>query len=568
MHTPTPADRSRSGPDAGSRSGSGSGRSHRRLAALVAGVLATAGISALAQSPATAATPAATTLPTAVYAKTSDWGSGFGGQYTITNNLTVALPTWSLVFTLPSNEKVTSLWDGTDTASGNTYTVAPASYDATIAPGANVVIGFDASYSGSYADPSACSLNQDPCNGSSDTIAPSAPSGLKVLSTTSSQVSLSWTGSTDNLLVSGYDILAGGKVVGTSPGTAGTVTGLSPSTSYSFTVKAYDEAGNLSGASNAVSATTAANTGGGHLPGVAAPFIDIGAWPTPSLTQIAETTGLRQFSLGFIVNGTGTCTASWFGAYSMTSGFEQSDISTLRGIGGDVKPSFGGEAGTELAQSCTTVASLTAAYQSVITAYNLTQIDFDIEGAAVADPTSINLRSQAMAALQATAKAAGKTLSITLTLPVLPSGLTAQGLSVVQSAIKYGATISTVNLMTMDFGDSTAPNPAGQMGTYSIDSAQATEAQLATLYPSKTAAQVWNMIGVTPMAGQNDQSDEVFSLANMQQLLAFAQTEHLGELGFWDVTRDGNACTGSLSDCTDVSQTPYEFSEIIAPYQG
>jgi hypothetical protein len=68
----------------------------------------------------------------------------------------------------------------------------------------------------------------------------------------------------------------------------------------------------------------------------------------------------------------------------------------------------------------------------VITAYNLTQIDFDIEGAAVADPTSINLRSQAMAALQANAKAAGKTLSITLTLPVLPSGLTAQGLSVVQ----------------------------------------------------------------------------------------------------------------------------------------
>jgi hypothetical protein len=42
----------------------------------------------------------------------------------------------------------------------------------------------------------------------------------------------------------------------------------------------------------------------------------------------------------------------------------------------------------------------------------------------------------------------------------------------------------------------------------------------------------------------------------------------LGELGFWDVTRDGNACTGSLSDCTDVTQTPYEFSEIIAPYQG
>ncbi|HEV2635447.1 MAG TPA: cellulose binding domain-containing protein [Actinocrinis sp.] len=543
-------------------------RGRGRPAALLAGALAAVGLAALTQSPATAATPAATALPTAVYAKASDWGSGFGGQYTITNNLTVDLPTWSLVFSLPANEKITSVWDGTDTASGSTYTVSPASYDADIAPGASVVIGFDGSYSGTYADPATCALNQDPCNGSSDKIAPTTPSGLKVLSVTSNQVSLSWTGSTDNLLVSGYDVLAGGKVVATSPGTAGTVTGLSAATAYSFTVEAYDEAGNLSGPGNTVSATTSANTGGGHLPGVAAPFIDIGAWPTPSLSQIAETTGLRQFSLGFIVNGTGSCTPSWFNAYSMNSGFEQSDIATLRGIGGDVKPSFGGEAGIELAQSCTTVASLTAAYQSVVSAYNLTQIDFDIEGAAVADPASINLRSQAMAALQATAKAAGKSLSITLTLPVLPSGLTAQGLSVVQSAIKYGAVISTVNVMAMDFGDTEAPSPSGKMGTYAIDSAQATEAQLATLYPGKTSAQLWNMVGVTPMAGENDQADEIFTLANMQQVLAFAQTEHLGELGFWDVTRDGNACTGSLSDCTDVTQTPYEYTEIIAPYQG
>jgi hypothetical protein len=70
------------------------------------------------------------------------------------------------------------------------------------------------------------------------------------------------------------------------------------------------------------------------------------------------------------------------------------------------------------------------------------------------------------------------------------------------------------------------------------------------------------------MIGENDEADEIFTPANEQQLLAFAQTEHLGELGFWDVTRDGNACTGSLSTCTDITQTPYEFSDIIAPYQG
>jgi hypothetical protein len=106
------------------------------------------------------------------------------------------------------------------------------------------------------------------------------------------------------------------------------------------------------------------------------------------------------------------------------------------------------------------------------------------------------------------------------------------------------------------------------MGTYAIDAAQSVEQQLAGWYPSKTAAQLWNMVGVTPMIGQNDQGDEVFTQTDQTQLLTFAQTQHLGELGFWDVTRDGNACTGSLSDCTNISQTPYQFSKMIAPYQG
>ncbi|MFD0633328.1 chitinase [Catenulispora yoronensis] len=252
----------------------------------------------------------------------------------------------------------------------------------------------------------------------------------------------------------------------------------------------------------------------------------------------------------------------------MTAGFEQDDITTLRAIGGDVKPSFGGEAGTELAQSCTDVPTLTTAYQSAITAYNLTQIDFDIEGSAVADPASIDRRSQAIAALQHTATTAGKQLTVTLTLPILPSGLTTDGLYVVKSAVKYGAKITLVNGMAMDFGDIEAPNPSGQMGKYAIQTAQSLFTQLTPLYPALTAPQVWNMIGVTPMIGQNDNSSEVFYQTDMQQLLTFARQQHLGELAFWDATRDGNACTGSLAKCTDIPQTPYEFSKIIAPYQG
>jgi chitodextrinase len=93
-----------------------------------------------------------------------------------------------------------------------------------------------------------------------DTTPPTAPSNLAVSGKTDTSVSLSWTASTDNVGVTGYDIYRGTTLVktvtGTPPATATTVTGLSPSTTYTFTVKARDAAGNTSPASNAVTVTT------------------------------------------------------------------------------------------------------------------------------------------------------------------------------------------------------------------------------------------------------------------------------------------------------------------------
>jgi chitodextrinase len=528
-------------------------------------ILVALGLAGVGTAPAGAA---AVPLPTAVFAKTSDWGTGFEAGYTITNAMSVPLSSWTLKFTLPANEHVTSLWNGTLTTSGNTYTVTNLSWNAPLAPGTTASVGFDASTTGTFANPTACTLNGNPCDGSADPIAPTAPSGLTVLSTTSTAVSLSWTGSTDNLVVAGYNIFRGTTKVATSPGTTGTVTGLTPSTTYTFTVQAVDEVGNTSPMSNTASATTKAGGGSGHPPGIAAPFVDLGAFPTPNLTQIASNTGLRAFSLGFIVNGTQACQATWFNAFTMSQGFAAADIANLRGIGGDVKPSFGGASGTELAQSCTTVGALTAQYQSVIDAYNLTQIDFDIEGAAVADAASVDRRSQAIAALQATARSRGRTLAVTLTLPVLPSGLTADGVAVVRSAVNRGVTLGTVNVMAMDYGDVAAPNPSGRMGAFAIQSARSLHDQLVPLLPGRTDAQLWNLVGVTPMLGQNDLASEVFTQSDMRQLLTFAQQQHLGELAFWDITRDGNACTGAVFRCTNIPQTPFEFSRIIAPYAG
>ncbi|MGO4494794.1 discoidin domain-containing protein [Paenibacillus sp. 2RAB27] len=97
----------------------------------------------------------------------------------------------------------------------------------------------------------------------SDTTAPTAPTNVTASATSSSQINLSWTASTDNVGVTGYEVYRGAALVGSSATTSYSDTGLSASTAYSYTVKAKDSAGNVSAASNTGSATTLA--AGGNL---------------------------------------------------------------------------------------------------------------------------------------------------------------------------------------------------------------------------------------------------------------------------------------------------------------
>ncbi|WP_179232833.1 discoidin domain-containing protein [Paenibacillus rigui] len=104
--------------------------------------------------------------------------------------------------------------------------------------------------------------NQRNTSGGNDTQAPTAPTSLTATAASSSQIQLSWTASTDNVGVTGYDVYRGGILVGSSATTAYSDTGLAASTAYSYTVKAKDAAGNASAASNTASATTQAAAGG------------------------------------------------------------------------------------------------------------------------------------------------------------------------------------------------------------------------------------------------------------------------------------------------------------------
>lgn len=263
------------------------------------------------------------------------------------------------------------------------------------------------------------------------------------------------------------------------------------------------------------------STAAGNFPArFAAPYVE--SWNGTSVTNLANTTGHKFWTIAFIISN-GSCTATWNGDTPLSSNLYLNDINSLRAQGGDVLISFGGAAGTELGQACTTVAALQAAYQSVITKYNLTWIDLDIEGAAIADAASINRRNQALRALEA----ANPNLRVSYTIPVNPNGLDGNGTNLLSNAKANGVRVDVVNVMAMDYGSCGI-----DMGAAATSAASGTRNQISSLGMSSS-------VGVTPMTDVNDTTCEVFSTANSQSLVNFAQANSFVRLlAYWAIDRD------------------------------
>ncbi|MCH2211682.1 MAG: cellulase family glycosylhydrolase [Fuerstiella sp.] len=305
---------------------------------------------------------------------------------------------------------------------------------------------------------------------------------------------------------------------------------------------------------------------------VYAPYVDTTLWPLFDIVSTAQQQNVKHFTLAFVVAEPGTNEPSWGGYYDVSSNFRGDEIAAIRAMGGEVMVSFGGAAGTELAVAIPDVNQLTAAYQSVIDQYQLTWIDFDIEGMWVRDQSSIDRRSASIRDLQAAAAAEGRPLEVWFTLPVLPSGLTPDGAYVIESALRYGVDIGGVNIMAMDYGDGAAPNPEGQMGAYAIQAAESLFVQMQTAYLNagiqRTEQELWTQIGVTPMLGQNDVMSERFYIEDAQQLLQFATEKGVGLLSAWSVNRDNpSEIPGTLEwTASGVPQEPFEFSQTFFPF--
>src|ERR1039458_5359172 len=226
-------------------------------------------------------------------------------------------------------------------------------------------------------------------------------------------------------------------------------------------------------AAHAATATATATSFPAHY---AAPYLQISGSDAGDMAADLSATGDRYYTLAFLIPQSG-CTQQWEDGGDPVGAFS-TQINSLKSAGGNAIISFGGESGGEVAQTCTSVSSLTAAYANVVNTYGVTRLDFDIEGSTLGDTAANNRRNQALAALQAQNPAA----QAEYPLAVAPNGLPAQELGVLQSAQSYGVKVSVVNIMTMDFGNGqNALNDA-------LSAAQATAGQLASLYGNLTSA--------------------------------------------------------------------------------
>lgn len=308
-----------------------------------------------------------------------------------------------------------------------------------------------------------------------------------------------------------------------------------------------------------------------------APFVDSTGWPPLKFADMANDLMVPYFNLGFIVSESrNVCKPTWGTYYSAENGPLNDQVRLIREMGGDVMISFGGVANVPLHVSAPNVEGLMRQYKDFVKAYGLTRIDFDIEGAWLNDRTSLIRNSKALKMLQDELKKENYELQIWLTLPIQPSGLTQDGLNVIQYNLDEGVVLSGVNAMTMDYGDSVAPNPQFRMGQYGIEAITNLQKQLKTMYSnngiSMSDAELWAMVGTTPMIGMNDITSEVFYQSDATLTLDFAEQKNIGMISQWSLNRDKQCAGGSTNyvsiSCSSIIQEPYEFSKIFNQYNN
>jgi chitodextrinase len=392
--------------------------------------------------------------------------------------------------------------------------------------------------------------------GGPDTSAPSVPGNLRSTGVTSSSVSLAWNASTDNVGVTGYNVYRGSTLVTTVSGTSYTDTGRAAATSYTYTVRARDAAGNLSGTSNTVTART--SEGGNpdpnpsRMPG--APYLWMGWGDPPNPGTVMDATGVRSFTMAFILSS-GGCNPAWDGQRPLTGGADAAAINTIKSKGGSVQISFGGWQGNKLGPNCSSPAAFAGAVQQVINAVGPAVVDFDIEN--TDEFENYTVQDRILNGLKIV-KQNNPNVKVAVTFGTSTTGPNAHGVRLINQARALNVPIDNFTIMPFDFGGSNIYNDT-------VNAAEGLKNALKNAY-GWSDAQAYAHMGISGMNGLSDQQ-ELTTPQTWSQIVTWARDRGLTRLAYWGVNRD-RPCPGGgvTSNCSGIAQSNWEFTRITAGF--
>jgi hypothetical protein len=277
----------------------------------------------------------------------------------------------------------------------------------------------------------------------------------------------------------------------------------------------------------------------------------------PSPAEVMKATGLRRFTLGFVVSD-GACQPVWDNGDQLTGASEEAAIRGIRAAGGEAAVAFGGNGGTKLGLTCTSPEALAGVYQQVISTYQLRSIDLDVEDTEVGSAVA---RQRIIGAL-AIVRQRDPGLMISVTIAADSAGPQPGGQDLVTAAAAAGLHIDAWTIMPFDFA-----GPGTDMAQASVQAAEGLKNDLMSAY-HESASAAYRTMGISSMNGRTDVG-ELVSVADFQVMLRYVLGHHLARFAFWSVNRDLPCTAGSDSNtCSGIAQQPYAFTRVSVSYHG
>jgi hypothetical protein len=259
------------------------------------------------------------------------------------------------------------------------------------------------------------------------------------------------------------------------------------------------------------------------MPG--APYLYLGWGNPPSATSVMSQTGVRAFTMAFILSS-GGCNPAWDGSRPLTGGVDQQTINAIKAAGGQVQISFGGWSGNKLGPSCSSPAAYAGAVQQVINAHQPNVVDFDIENSDEFENYTVQDRIlQGLIIV----KQNNPNVKIAVTIGTGRSGPEGAGTRLINRAAQLGVPIDNYTIMPFNFGSS-------NIAQDTINASEGLKNQLKSAN-GWTDAQAYAHMGISGMNGSSDQG-EITTTAAWTQIRDYARNNGLTRLAFWSVNRD------------------------------